>query len=110
VKKPTVGLLLVLFGCGRVEPALVRSPLVGASPLDIDGEGHVAEVLPAGSYTYLRLEGDEDGVWHVISDDPPYIGDRLRYHSYAERAPFHSARLDRDFPRLVFSASRGVTR
>ena len=97
----------LFLGCAPVDEVVVTSPLVGATPVEASGTATVAEVLPAGSYTYLRFAESEAGVWHVISSDAPAVGDQVTYRAFAELTDFHSTRLNRDFPRLVFSTSRG---
>lgn len=98
-----VALLLTLSACGpAVEQVVVTSPLVGAERLHTQGRATVVEVLPAGSYTYLRLAEPADR-WFVVSSGAPAAGDTVAWRGFAELRGFHSTRLDRTFDHLVFA-------
>lgn len=87
-------------------PAHATNPLGGllrdtiaAPPI----EGRVEQRLPAGSYTYLALRTERDAVlWAVTlgKGEPP--GARVKVRSMGHRPDFHSRRLNRTFPDLVF--------
>lgn len=91
--------------------APVPAPVADAGPpetapiADADKRfaGTVREVLFAGSYVYVEVElAEGDARWVVGIDDPPRVGDRVQVRAHGERRDFHSARLDRDFERLLF--------
>jgi hypothetical protein len=67
------------------------------------GEAEVVEALPAGSYTYLRLDAPADR-WLVVTGRAPAVGQAVTWRGYAEREGFASRRLDRTFDRLVFAS------
>jgi hypothetical protein len=92
----------VLAGCGAGEAVVVTSPLVGAERIDRRGVDAVAEVLPAGSYTYLRLEGQPE-TWFVVTDRAR-PGETVAWRGFAEVHDFPSRRLDRTFDHLVFAS------
>ncbi|WP_437677763.1 hypothetical protein [Sorangium sp. So ce131] len=64
--------------------------------------GRVEERLAAGSYTYVAVRTDVDLVWAVTIGDAPPPGTRVKVRSMGRRTSFHSRRLDRTFPALVF--------
>ncbi len=97
-------LTLSTTACADLEEGIATSPLIGATRIEERGQGQVAETHQAGSYTYLRLQGAPDGVWHVVSLGSPEVGDQINYRGYAELENFHSAKLGRAFPRLVFTS------
>ncbi|MGK4002468.1 hypothetical protein WMF31_07590 [Sorangium sp. So ce1036] len=85
--------------------AAAGNPLGQLSRSDIDRApitGVVEERLPAGSYTYLAVRTDAAVVWAVTLGDAPPPGARVRVRSMGSRTSFHSRRLDRTFPTLVF--------
>jgi hypothetical protein len=64
--------------------------------------GRVEERLPAGSYTYLAVRTGEALVWAVTVGDAPPPGAQVEVRSMGRRTNFHSRRLARTFPDLVF--------
>lgn len=71
-------------------------------------EGTVAEALPAGGYLYLKVAsesgaGPASDRWIATLAKPIAVGDRVRVRSFAERAPFASRRLDREFASVLFA-------
>lgn len=77
------------------------SPLAAAEPVDARLTGRVVEALPAGGYTYLRLDGPAAG-WAVVSGAAPAVGELLRARVFAQAPRFHSRRLGRTFAELRF--------
>lgn len=77
--------------------SLVRDE-VDARPL----EGRVREVLSAGSYTYLSLETTDGPRWTVTMGRGQGVGTKVRVRSFGHSQNFHSKRLQRTFPDLVF--------
>lgn len=75
------------------------NPIADAPPVDRTMAGEVAEVLPAGSYTYFRTA---DGRWAVVLGAGPAVGDRVLARVFAEKNDFRSRRLDRTFAALRF--------
>lgn len=96
----------LLAGCGA-EEALVTSPLVGATRIEERGVAEIAEVLPAGSYTYLRLE-DRPETWLVVNDRARAVGETVAWRGYAEVHHFESRRLNRTFDHLIFASIGAV--
>jgi len=98
----------LLGACATVPPAVheavATAPLVGADAVDLHGVGTAEEVLQAGSYTYVRVSDLSEG-WLVFAHRAPALGETVRWRGYAERRPFHSRRLDRDFERVVFAST-----
>lgn len=81
------------------------NPLGQLSRAEIDRApftGVVEERLPAGSYTYLAVRTDATLVWTVTLGDAPPPGARVKVRSMGSRTGFHSRRLQRTFPTLVF--------
>lgn len=67
--------------------------------------GTALEVLPAGSYTYLRVRDDSgEERWLVIVGGTVCVGDKLALDGFGRRRDFYSKRLDRRFDELVFAA------
>ena len=64
-------------------------------------EGSVREVMPAGHYTYLRVEDD----WAVVMGALEVkAGDPIHLRVQGTQRDFHSRRLDRSFERLFFAS------
>ena len=95
------GALPVLPSRASVEATVLTSPLVGADPVDLRGRGTVVEVLAAGSYTYLRVQGVEP--WLVVTGRPPEVDQALRFRGFAALRDFESQRLGRTFDTLIFA-------
>jgi hypothetical protein len=116
--KPLLGLItvatlaLVLTRQGLVAPATAKpqeaaatNPLgqLSRSALDLTPiEGHVEELLPAGPYTYLAVRTAGELVWAVTLGGAPPPGTAVHVQSMGRRTSFHSRRLGRTFPELVF--------
>lgn len=81
--------------------AAPASPLAAAEPTDAPLTGRVVEALPAGGYTYLRLDGPAPR-WAVVSGAAPAVGEQLSARVFARAPGFHSRRLDRTFAELSF--------
>ncbi|WP_437964189.1 hypothetical protein WMF04_31315 [Sorangium sp. So ce260] len=64
--------------------------------------GRVEERLPAGSYTYLAVRTAESLTWAVTVGDAPPPGTPVQVRSMGRKTNFHSSRLSRTFPELVF--------
>lgn len=64
--------------------------------------GRVEERLPAGSYTYVAVRAGEALTWAVTLGDAPPVGTPVQVRSMGRRTNFHSRRLERTFPELVF--------
>ncbi|WP_437521253.1 hypothetical protein WME79_28705 [Sorangium sp. So ce726] len=64
--------------------------------------GLVEERLPAGSYTYVAVRSGENLTWAVTVGDAPPPGTPVQVRSMGRKANFHSRRLARTFPELVF--------
>ncbi|XXX72860.1 hypothetical protein WMF30_34950 [Sorangium sp. So ce134] len=64
--------------------------------------GRVEERLPAGSYTYFAVRTGEALTWAVTVGDAPPPGTPVQVRSMGRRTNFHSSRLARTFPELVF--------
>jgi len=90
--------------CTPLEEAAATSPLVGAERVEEHGVATVAETLSASRYTYMRLEGEPPGTWHVVMRRNPKPGDRVAWRGYAALDDFHSRTLGRTFERLVFTS------
>jgi hypothetical protein len=77
--------------------SLIRSQRARA-PID----GRVEQRIAAGPYTYLDVRGARERVWVVTlgSGAPP--GSPVRVRSFGRQLNFHSRRLQRTFPELVF--------
>ncbi|WP_437596008.1 hypothetical protein [Sorangium sp. So ce590] len=64
--------------------------------------GRVEERLPAGSYTYVAVRTGEALTWAVTVGDAPPPGTPVQVRSMGRKTNFHSSRLSRTFPELVF--------
>jgi hypothetical protein len=64
--------------------------------------GVVAERLKAGSYSYLRIEGEDGSHWVATTGAGAEIGERVVVRSMGTRRDFNSPRLGRHFDELVF--------
>ena len=92
---------------GHAEPlgAMAASPLGQLSRSAADRAliaGRVEERLPAGSYTYVAVRAGEALTWAVTLGDAPPVGTPVQVRSMGRRTNFHSRRLERTFPELVF--------
>ncbi|WP_437730435.1 hypothetical protein [Sorangium sp. So ce1335] len=85
--------------------AIAASPLAQLSRTAADRAliaGRVEERLPAGSYTYVAVRAGEALTWAVTLGDAPPPGTPVEVRSMGRRTNFHSRRLERTFPELVF--------
>ncbi|WP_437774782.1 hypothetical protein [Sorangium sp. So ce1097] len=85
--------------------AIGASPLAQLSRSAADRallSGRVEERLPAGSYTYVAVRAGEALTWAVTLGDAPPPGTPVEVRSMGRRTNFHSRRLERTFPELVF--------
>lgn len=113
----SLGLLAVLLlGCQPASPrqhetaaAVVSkpagSPLTGLETPTADARelsGVVAERLAAGSYSYLRIEGEQGSHWIATTGPGAELGEHVRVRSMGTRHDFESPRLGRRFDELVF--------
>lgn len=80
------------------------NPLADLASVDGRLGGRVAEVLPAGGYTYFRLA---DGTWAVVMGRGPTVGQTIDARVFAEKRGFRSRRLDRTFAALRFVSLSG---
>ncbi|WP_437274895.1 hypothetical protein WME90_26995 [Sorangium sp. So ce375] len=69
-----------------------RAPLAGV----------IEERLSAGSYTYVAVRAGETLTWAVTVGDAPPPGTPVQVRSMGRKTNFHSRRLARTFPDLVF--------
>ncbi|KYF82009.1 hypothetical protein [Sorangium sp. So ce388] len=116
--KPLLGLtvfaaLFVALAWRLDRPSSAAGPLdaVAANPLGqlsrsaadrASVAGRVEERLPAGSYTYVAVRDGEALTWVVTLGDAPPPGTPVQVRSMGRRTDFHSRRLERTFPELVF--------
>jgi len=108
--------LLLALACNSTPPA-TPSPAPGAeTPAAGDAAsvapaaeavvGAVQEVIPAGSYTYVRVKpaAGED-VWAAVTGTGPAIGATVTVSTALPMRDFHSDTLDRTFPLVYFVQS-----
>lgn len=93
--------ILVLLSCLFTTTFATANPLATATHETVSRQGVIAERLPAGRYTYLRLEGPEP-FWIATMGDGPAPGRAVTIRSFACSTDFHSRRLDRRFATLHF--------
>jgi len=88
-------------------PPRAISPLVGltGSAADAPTAGTVLERLPAGPYTYLRVQAEPPApdAWLATLGDGAPVGTEITIRSLGSRAGFQSKRLGRTFERLDFA-------
>lgn len=73
----------------------------GAAPLT----GTILQALRAGSYTYLQVQprsAADEPLWVVVLGAGAAPGESVRVRSLGRKTNFHSPRLGRSFPELVF--------
>lgn len=102
-------LLMLSLGCERPAPAEATpaaNPLTTVEGAEGTRAGTVLEVLPAGSYTYFRLD-DHPQSWAVVMGVGPAVGQRVQAQVFARKAEFRSRRLDRTFATLHFVSLTG---
>ncbi len=91
-------LTLGSVGCGASAGA---NPLLHLEPVDTTPRiATLDEVLPAGSYAYLRV-GD---AWHATLNDGFVAGDRVEIRGVGLAHGWRSARLGRELGDVVFAA------
>ncbi len=106
--------LLLALACNSTPPATstpapgVETPAdaAAAAPAADAIAGAVQEVIPAGSYTYVRVKpttGDE--VWAAVTGTGPAIGATVTVSTSLPMRDFHSDTLDRTFPLVYFVQS-----
>jgi hypothetical protein len=96
-------LVIAAAGCSATAEPGARVEGKTAMPFALDRTrssfaGTVREVLPAGGYTYARV----DDRW-VVTLKKLAVGDRVSVKGFGEKSSFHSARLSRTFDHLVFA-------
>jgi len=114
------------LGCGRVDDAgrkvcsnastearcvhktTTDSPLASAHKIDERQYDRVVERIPAGSYTYHRLESAPSGTWHVVMGQGAAAGEEVDVVGYAESLNMRSTALNRTFERVVYSQITAV--
>jgi hypothetical protein len=64
--------------------------------------GRVEQRIAAGPYTYLEVRGERERVWVVTLGAGAPPGSQVRVRSFGRQLNFHSRRLQRSFPELVF--------
>ena len=69
-------------------------------------DGDVAEVLDAGTYTYLRVRAPGSDRWVATLTATRPSAERVTVRVIGESPCFHSSRLDRDFTDLAFGIVR----
>ncbi|MSP54784.1 MAG: hypothetical protein EXR69_04135 [Myxococcales bacterium] len=80
-------------------------PAVGAGEASTIS-GTVAETLPAGSYTYVRVHtADGADVWAAARGDAPALGSAASFSTEMRMVNFHSDSLARDFELVYFVRS-----
>lgn len=93
--------IFLLLACMFVAPLAIANPLATATHETLEKAGVVAERLPAGKYTYLRIEGPEQ-FWIATIGAGVAPGRAVTVRSFACTDDFHSRRLDRRFATLHF--------
>ena len=89
---------------GSVRPVASANPLGSLTAERLTFDGGVIERLAAGSYTYLRVAGDDgEERWIVVVGEGEAPGVRVRVRSFGARSAFHSKRLERSFDLLHFA-------
>jgi hypothetical protein len=79
-------------------------PGATASPDDGSG-GEVLEVIPAGDYTYLRVQGNEGEIWVAAPATPVEVGARVAWADAVPMDDFTSSTLNRTFEQILFLGS-----
>lgn len=70
-------------------------------------KGRVLEIVPAGSYLYLRLQTGAGETWAAIARGEVRKGDQVVIDDVTVMNNFRSKTLDRVFPSLAFGHLRG---
>jgi hypothetical protein len=94
----TLSLMLSLMVSGGTATA---NPLAKAAQESLEVQGVVAERLPAGSYTYLRIQG-KTALWLATMGPGAAVGQAVTAKSFARADDFQSRRLKRRFEVLHF--------
>ena len=99
---------------GETPPATPPAghPPIPANPAakgTLPNGGQVSEVIPAGSYTYLRVVQGSKGTWIAIPRQDIPVGAEIRYAQGMAMKDFHSSSLDRTFEEVLFLEGVMVT-
>lgn len=88
-----------------VEPsATLRTVFHGTQEFALeDISGKVVEALTASSYTYVAVEKDNQRIWVATPRSKVTVGDQVAFQPGEVKRNYHSKKLDRTFPTLVFS-------
>ena len=109
-------LLASTLACGPAPapaPATARTTLTGppkpsaAAAGDERFRGRVLERLPAGPYTYLRVDTEVGPRWVVTMGSAPE--GEVEVRNMGTQKNFHARRIDRDFDELVFGIVTAAT-
>lgn len=104
--------LLTLFAVLALSPAAPSAPAPRAAAPGMPAiaraaggyDGVVVEVLPAASYTYLRVRRADGGeAWAVTLKQARAAGDRVHVRRFGTKDDFRSPRLGRTFDHLDFA-------
>lgn len=83
-------------------PGHAPVPGAAAGTPDLPNAGEVSEVIPAGSYTYLRITENSEDTWVAIPRRDVPVGARVRYADAPPMKDFHSPSMDRTFEEVLF--------
>ncbi len=64
--------------------------------------GRVMEAIPSNNYVYLRVSIEADEIWLAAPRFEITAGDRVEFPRGRLMQNFHSRKLDRTFPRILF--------
>ena len=70
--------------------------------------GKVAEIMKAGTYTYVLVDTGTNKVWAASTQFPVKVGDSVSVPRALPMEKFHSKSLNRDFPLIYFADSIAV--
>jgi membrane protein implicated in regulation of membrane protease activity len=71
--------------------------------------GIAAQVVPAGGYTYVEVEGEGNSFWLAAPDTEIPEGARVEWKGPMLMRDFHSSSLDRTFSEILFVDSVWVS-
>lgn len=69
--------------------------------------GRVVETMDAGTYTYVRVAGEDREIWAAATKFDVAVGEEVVVPLEMEMRDFHSDTLNRDFPVIYFTSMIG---
>ncbi|ACH38157.1 repeat-containing lipoprotein [Citrifermentans bemidjiense Bem] len=102
----------ITFSAGAIAPTAPAAPAApaAAEPLEeVVMIGKVIETMPAGNYTYIRIEKDSKAAWAAVPKADVVVGDEVELAPGTPMGSFTSKTLNRTFNSIYFAGGITIT-